>query len=396
MLDLLDRPRVLDFTSVVLGPYATQILGDLGADVIKIEPLAGDIFRAAGPGHSAEMGAGHLNLNRNKRSLAIDLRDPGARGAIDRLVAGADLVIHNMRPASAERLGIGFERLKTINPRIAYAFAAGFGSEGRDADEPAYDDVIQARSGLAAINADAGGEPRFLKTIAADKVAGLHLAIAALGALAKRDRTGEAVCVEAPMFESVVSFLFTEQLAGRTFDPPLGGAGYHRLMSPNRRPHRTKDGFIAIMPYSTRHWQRFFQLAGRPEMADDPRVTDAATRSRNVDALYAMIGEACPARTTAEWLEALAERDIPCAAVQSLDEVLEDPHLSSVAMFPSLEHPSEGAIRGVRSPFRTGEASTDALAPRLGEHSREVLREAGLSETEVDALVTNGVVGEPG
>ncbi|HEX9807036.1 MAG TPA: CoA transferase [Alteraurantiacibacter sp.] len=396
MLDLLGQPRVLDFTTVVLGPYASQILGDLGADVIKIEPLAGDIFRAAGPGHSAEMGAGYLNLNRNKRSLAIDMRVPEARAAIDRLVEGADLVIHNMRPASAERLGIGFERLKTINPRIAYVFAAGFGSEGRDADEPAYDDVIQARSGLAAINANAEGEPRFLKTIAADKVAGLHLAIAALGALAKRDRTGEAICVEAPMFESVVSFLFTEQLAGRTFEPPLGSTGYHRLMSPNRRPHATKDGFLAVMPYSTQHWQRFFELAGKPEMASDARVTDAATRSRNVDALYAMIGEAMPARTTAEWLAALGERDIPCAPVQSLDEVLEDPHLADVGMFPALTHPSEGAVHSVRSPFRAEVAGSDAHAPRLGEHSREVLLEAGLSEAEVDALVAKGVVGQAG
>lgn len=198
------------------------------------------------------------------------------------------------------------------------------------------------------------------------------------------------------MFEAVVSFLFTEQLAGRTFDPPLGSTGYHRLMSPNRRPHATKDGFLAVMPYSALHWQRFFELAGRPEMAGDPRVTDAATRSRNVDALYAMIGEAMPTRTTTEWLAALGERDIPCAPVQSLDEVLEDPHLTDVGMFPALNHPSEGPVRAVRSPFRAEQVGNDAQAPRLGQHSREVLLEAGLSEADVGALVANGVVREAG
>ena len=395
MLPLLNGVRVIDFTTVVLGPYAAQMLGDLGAEVIKVEPRAGDVFRAVRPGHHAEMGAGYLNLNRNKRSIAIDMRRPEGLAAIDRLVASADLVIHNMRAASAERLGIGFERLKGVNPRLAYCFTAGFGVGGRDADVPAYDDTIQARAGVAALNALASGEPRFLSTIVADKVGGLHLTVGALAALAARDRTGEATCVEAPMFESMVSFLMVEQLAGRTFVPPLGKTGYDRLLSPYRKPHRTADGFIGILPYNTQQWTRFLSLIGREDLAADPRVTDPVQRSRNIDMLYATIEGALPARTTSEWLALLGERDIPCAPVNSLDDVLEDPHLADVQLFREIEHPSEGRLVSVRSPFQGGAALDDAPAPMLGADSRALLVELGYSTDEVDALVAAGVLGEP-
>ncbi len=395
MLSLLTGVRVLDFTTVVLGPYAGQMLGDLGADVIKIEPLAGDVFRAVRPGHHAEMGAGYLNLNRNKRSLAIDMRRPEGRTVIDRLVASADVVIHNMRAASADRLGIGFERLKGINPRIAYCFTAGFGVGGRDEDLPAYDDTIQARSGVAAINALATGEPRYLSTIVADKVGGLHLTVGALAALAARDRTGEATCVEAPMFESMVSFLMAEQLAGRTFVPPLGKTGYDRLLSPYRKPHRTADGFIGILPYNTQQWTRFLTLIGRDDLAADPRVTDPVERSRNIDMLYATIEAALPARTSNEWLALLGERDIPCAPVNSLEDVLDDPHLADVGMFVEMDHPTEGRVVNVRSPFRSGEVADDIPAPQLGGDTRTLLTELGYGAEDIEVLVSTGVVGTP-
>lgn len=395
MLTLLKGIRVLDFTTVVLGPYAGQMLGDLGADVIKIEPLAGDVFRAVRPGHHAEMGAGYLNLNRNKRSLAIDMRRPEGRAVIDRLVATADVVIHNMRAASAERLGVGFERLKGLNPRLAYCFAAGFGTGGRDEDTPAYDDTIQARSGVAALNALPSGEPRYLSTIVADKVGGLHLVVGTLAALAARDRTGEATCVEAPMFESMVSFLMAEQLAGRTFVPPLGRTGYDRLLSPYRKPHRTADGFIGLLPYNTQQWTRFLTLIGRDDLAADPRVTDPVQRSRNIDMLYAIIAEALPARTSSEWLALLDERDIPCAPVNSLEDILDDPHLADVGMFVEVDHPSEGRIVNVRSPFRSASMEDDVPAPMLGADSRALLTELGYRPEEVDTLLAAGVLGEP-
>lgn len=395
MLSLLKGVRVIDFTTVVLGPYAGQMLGDLGADVIKVEPLAGDVFRAVRPGHHAEMGAGYLNLNRNKRSIAIDMRSTDGRAVIDRLVASADVVIHNMRAASAERLGIGFARLKDVNPRIAYCFTAGFGVGGRDEDLPAYDDTIQARSGVAALNALPTGEPRYLSTIVADKVGGLHLTVGALAALAARDRTGEATCVEAPMFESMVSFLLAEQLAGRTFVPPLGRTGYDRLLSPYRKPHRTADGFIGLLPYNTQQWTRFLSLIGRDDLAADPRVTDPVQRSSNIDMLYATIEAALPARTSSEWLALLGERDIPCAPVNSLEAVLDDPHLADVGMFAQVEHPTEGTLLAVRSPFRSGEPTGDTPAPMLGADTRSLLVELGYAAGEIDALLSAGVVREP-
>jgi len=392
MLGLLKGVRVIDFTTVVLGPYATQTLGDLGAEVIKVESLSGDGFRAVRPGHHGEMGAGFLNLNRNKRSIAEDLRRPEGLALIDRLVATADLVVHNMRASSAERLGIGFTRLKGVNPTLAYCFTAGFGEGGRDSDEPAYDDTIQARSGLARLNATSGGDPRFVSTIVADKIGGLHLAIGALAALSARDRTGEAVCVEAPMFESMVSFLLVEQLAGRSFVPALGPTGYDRLLSPYRKPFATRDGFVAILPYTGAQWTRFLTLIDRPDLAEDPRVSDPVQRSQNIDMLYALIERAMPARSTDEWLALLSEQDIPCAPVNRVDDLLEDGHLCDVGMIRQVQHPSEGSLLSVRSPFRDGTDAPDQPAPRRGLDTWMLMREAGYLDAEIDALIANGTV----
>lgn len=392
MLGLLKGVRVIDFTTIVLGPYATQTLGDLGAEVIKVEPIGGDGFRAVRPGHHAEMGAGFLNLNRNKRSIAVDLRRPEGIALVDAMVAKADLVVHNMRAASAERLGIDFARLRTINPRLAYCYTAGFGEGGRDSDEPAYDDTIQARSGLAWLNANAAGEPRFVSTILADKIGGLHLAIGAIAALAARDRSGEAVCVEAPMFEAMASFLLIEQLAGRSFVPPLGSIGYDRLLSPYRKPFATRDGYVAILPYTGAQWTRFLELIDRADLAADPRVTDPVQRSRNIDMLYALVEQAMPARTTREWLTLLSAHDIPCAPVNRVEDLLEDGHLADVGMIRNVEHPSEGALLSVRSPFRAGTDQPDRPAPRNGHDTRALLRELGHDDVAIDALIAAGVI----
>jgi crotonobetainyl-CoA:carnitine CoA-transferase CaiB-like acyl-CoA transferase len=395
MLPLLSGTRVLDFTTIVLGPYATRALGDLGAEVIKVEPPQGDLFRTVRPGRSRAMGAGFIGFNRNKRSLALDLKHPQARPVLDRLVATADVVVHNMRPSAAESLGIGYARLAALKPSLVYAFAAGYDQGGPNAGEPAYDDVIQAASGVAALNANERGEPRYLSTIVCDKVGGLHLALAVTAALARRAGTGRGCCVEAPMFESTVSFLLSEQLGGETFVPALGPTGYDRLNAPNRKPFRTRDGYMCILPYNAAHWSAFLELVDRPGEARSPRVQDPVLRSQSVNDLYAIIAEVAPSRTTAEWLVALRERDIPCARVNGIGDLLQDPHLRATGFFREYEHPTEGRLRDARSPFRlheSGGEQDDQPAPSLGADGPELLVSLGYSREEIDHLHTAGVV----
>lgn len=394
MLPLLQGVRIIDFTSIVLGPYATQILGDFGADVIKVEAPDGDLFRSVRPGRSRRMGAGFLNCNRNKRSLAVDLKHDGASEVVAALVTSADVVVHNMRPRSAARLGLSYEKLSKINPRLVYAIAPGFDQRGRDADAPAYDDIIQALSGLAHLNANAQGEPRYLPTIVCDKVGGLHLALAVLAALAWRNRTGRSCCIEAPMFESMVSFLMAEQLGGATFEPPLGGTGYERLSSLNRKPFRSSDGYVSILPYTTDQWAAFLDLIGRPEEAHSPLIQDPLLRSQNVDALYATIAAVTPTRTTAQWLELLRSRDVPCARVNSIDELLKEPHLADVGFFRIMEHPTEGALRSPRSPFHMHGVpeQPDAPPPNVSADAQAILGEVGFTATRIEALGAAGAI----
>ncbi|MEP7244332.1 MAG: CoA transferase [Gammaproteobacteria bacterium] len=394
MFHLLKGLRIIDLTTVVLGPYATQILGDLGAEVIKIEPLEGDVFRAARPGRSAGLGAHYLNLNRNKASLAIDLRKPEGQAVLMQLVRTADVLVHNMRPASAAKLGFSYEQARACNDKLVYCFAPGFGQNGPQAAAPAYDDVIQAMSGVAALNANAEGVPRFLPTILCDKIGGLHLAIAVLGGVVQKQATGHGCQIEAPMFESMVSFLMAEQLSGETFVPALGGTGYERLLSPNRRPFRTGNGYLSILPYTTAHWTRFLALAGHTELADAEWVKNAVSRSQRINELYKIIADVAPSRSTEDWLQALRERDIPCARVNGIADLLHDEHLTAVDFFPRAEHPTQGSMRSVRSPFRVqgDEPSPDHPAPELGENSAAILQGAGLDAERIAALVASGVI----
>jgi crotonobetainyl-CoA:carnitine CoA-transferase CaiB-like acyl-CoA transferase len=394
VLPLLQGTRILDFTTIVLGPYATQTLADLGADVIKIEPLQGDLFRTVRPGRSRTMGAGFMNFNRNKRSLAIDLKRPESRGVLEKLVLGADVVVHNMRPKAAAPLGLAYAQLAAIKPSLVYAFAAGYDQSGPSAAEPAYDDIVQAAAGVAALNANERQEPRYLSTILCDKVGGLHLAIAVAAGIAHRTRTGLGCCIEAPMFESTVSFLMTEQLGGASFVPPLGPTGYDRLSSPNRKPFRTRDGFIAVLPYNTTHWTAFLELIGRPEQAQSDTVQDPVVRSQNVDALYAVIAEVAPMHTSAAWLEMLRSRDIPCAMVNSVGDLLHDPHLVATNFFREFDHPTEGRMRDARSPFRLHGSSDapDRPAPRIGADTREILAGLGFDAAEIEQLASAAVI----
>lgn len=397
MFNLMQGITVIDLSTVVLGPFASQFLADYGANVIKVEPPDGDIFRAAAPARHRGMGAGYLNLNRNKRSLAIDLKQPEGQATLYELVRDADVLLHNMRPAAVKRLGLDYETLNDINPQLVYCAAIGFGSDGPYADRPAYDDIIQSMTGFASLAGDADGTPKLMPAVLADKICGLYTAIGILTGLVARERTGRGLSVEAPMFESLVSFVFAEHLSGHTFRPPLGSLRYDRLMSPHRKPYATADGYIAVLPYSTKHWARFLQLTKHPDLAHAEWVRDAAMRSERIDELYAIVAETMPRQTTARWLEELEKLDIPCGPVNTLEDLLEDPHLRAVDLFQQVDHPSEGAVNAIRQPlsFKGIEQAPDRMAPRLGENGRAVLEEYGLTPTQIQHLIDTGVITVP-
>jgi len=386
--------RVIDLTAVLLGPYATQTLGDLGAEVIKVEAPGGDITRHLGPVRHPGMGGIFLGTNRNKRSIVLDLKRASAQAVLRRLAEGADVLVHSIRPASAARLGIGHAALAAVNPRLVYCVACGFGEGGAYAGRPAYDDMIQGGSGVAALQGMALGEPRYAPTLIADKTVGLMVVNAILAALFARERTGRGQAVEVPMFETMVSYLLVEHLYASQFEPPLGPPGYTRILAPDRRPYPTRDGHICVLPYTDKNWADMFRLAGRADLAADPRFAKVANRSRHIAELYAVLATLFRERTSAEWLAALEAADIPCMPVMGPAELLADRHLAAVGMFETREHPSEGTIRNVRSPMRFSAtpASTRRLAPNLGEHGREILAEIGYGAGEIAALEAEGAV----
>ena len=380
--------KVLDLSSVVFGPLASQSLADYGADVIKVEPPEGDSTRHTGPSTEVGMSAVFLGSNRNKKSVVIDLKQPAGREALMALVADADVFMHSMRPQKLAALGIDPDTLTALFPRLVYAGLHGFTQGGPYAGRPAYDDVIQGMSGLSALMEQQGGEARYLPTIAADKTCALVAAQAILAALFQRERTGRGCFVEIPMFETMVAFNLVEHLYGRHFEPPLGDAGYPRVLAPWRRPWRTADGHICMMPYTTQHWQRFFTEVGEPALVADPRFADMAARTRHIGELLALAGGFVACGTTAHWLATCDRLEIPAAPIGRLDDLPDDPHLVATGFFAKLQDPRMGTLRfpgvpvkfdGVRPPVR--------MPPRLGEHTRESLAAAGWSDARIDSLM---------
>ena len=382
--------RILDLSTVLMGPYATQLLGDLGADIVKVEAPEGDILRRVGPGRSPGMGGMFLTGNRSKRSIVLDLKRPAGREALLRLAKHADVLLTNIRPAAMERLDLGYEAVAAANPAIVYVGLFGYGQDGPYAARPAYDDLIQGATGLPALAGVASGaEPRYAPVTLADRVVGLHASTAILAALLHRSRTGVGQRVE-----TMAGFMLGDHRSGLVFDPPLDEGGYARLLAPDRRPYETLDGHVCALIYTDGHWRRFFDLVGRPEMLVDPRFADHSARTRHIRAIYAEVADILRTRTTAEWLNLLEQADIPCSPLNGIADLLADPHLEQVGFFQMVDHPTEGRIRTLRIPpvWSASPPEPAFQAPNLGEHGRVLLTEAGCSGDEIAAWVEAGAL----
>jgi len=385
--------RVVDLTSALLGPLATQILGDMGADVIKVEPPEGDPIRALGPSRHPGMGAYFLNINRNKKSVALDLKRQAVREALLKLVEKADVFVHNMRLAAAERLGLDYRAVGERNPRIVYAAATGFRRDGVYRDRPSFDDVIQGESGLAALNGGVGGEPRYVPMAVSDKICGYVLASAIGMALFHRERTGKGQEVHVPMLETMLAFNLADHLWYGVLAEPEKGLGYPRMLTRHRRPFPTKDGQICILATTDAQSRHLFEAIDCPEFADDERFSTLAQRTANIGELYEIVIERMRRRTTAEWRERLDAFDVPNGIVTDLEGLFADPYLANTGFFERVEHPTEGRMLTTAVPVMfsgSPGASFRLPPPRLGEHTRSVLRELGYSDTEIDEIGCQG------
>ena len=385
---------MLDLTTVVMGPYATQILADFGADVIKVEPPDGDVMRYAWPFRNPGMGHIFLNANRNKRSIVLDLKKDAARAACLALARRADVLVYNIRPQAMARLRLGYDDVSAVNDRIIYVGCFGYSQRGPYAAKAAYDDLIQGAAGLPWLLQKQGAEtPRYAPIIVADRSVGQQVASAVSAALYRREKSGKGQRVDVPMFEHLLQIVLGEHLGGYTFEPQQGEAGYARMLAPDRRPYQTRDGYVCVLIYNDKQWRAFFDVIGQPEKFKDPRFSNQEARSKHYPEAYAFVAEELKKRSTGEWIEALERADIPVQRMNSIADIVADPHLAATGYFRSVEHPSEGRIRSMAVPSEWSESPPEYRrhAPRLGEHTREILGEAGYAASDIDALIASGV-----
>jgi crotonobetainyl-CoA:carnitine CoA-transferase CaiB-like acyl-CoA transferase len=378
-----------------MGPFATQILASLGADVIKVEPPEGDNMRHIGPMRNRGMGHLFLHANRGKRSIVLNLKAPGGLAALLTLAEQADVLISNVRPQAMERLGIGYDAVRKRNGRIIYVNCCGFDQTGPYAAKPAYDDLIQGAVGVPWLMERYGAKgPSYVPLTLADRVTGLHAVYATTAALFRRQTTGEGQSIVVPMFEVMTQFILADHSGGLAFEPPVGQSGYGRLLTPHRRPYETKDGSLCVLAYNDKHWRGLLAAIGEADgLAKDPRFITHQARAENIDFIYGRLAEIMRTKTTSEWTDLLDQVDVPNMPMNSVDTLMHDPHHAATGFFRSIDHPTEGKLKMPMSPTRWDGARPgehQVPAPMLGQHSREVLREAGLSDAQIDVMFADG------
>jgi crotonobetainyl-CoA:carnitine CoA-transferase CaiB-like acyl-CoA transferase len=385
--------KIVDLTSAVVGPYATQILADYGAEVVKLEEKSGDIIRwISGKSRTPGMSGKFMHMNRNKRSISLNLKAAAGREALLKLVAGADVFLHNMRPDAARRLGITFEALRAVNPKLVYCSVVGFGQGGRYRSDPAYDSILQGGTGLASLFAVHGGEPRYVPFVVVDRMAGLMVTHTLLAALFGRQRDGLAREIEIPMFESFATVVLSEHLYGKSFDPPIGTAGDARLLDANARPVKTRDGYVCITTNTDAQVLALFDAFGKPELKQDARFNTALARIEHIKEFFALRAQEVGRETTEHWLTAFREHDIPAMPCHTLESLLEDPHLGDVGLLTQMQHPTQGTITSIGVPTKmTGfEPSVRLPAPHVGQHTTEILAELGYGREEIERMLQSG------
>lgn len=370
--------RILDLTTVVMGPFATQILGDLGADIIKVEAPEGDSMRKVGPFVHPGMGPLYLQANRNKRSVVLNLKDAADKQTLLELVKKVDVLVYNIRPPAMRRLGLDYDTLAQLNPGLIMCGAFGFGEGGPYAGRPAYDDILQAASGISSVFQRVNGTPSYAPVNICDRTVGLYLAVTLTSALVHKQRTGEGQAIELPMFETMVQFVMGDHIGGEVFRPSQGPTGYKRLLSTRRGPYPTRDGHLCVVVYTDDHWRKFSAMIGVPDLvANDARFASLQERTIRSEEMGAFLAEKLPLKTTREWLQLFDEADIPASPVNSIDDLFEDAHLQAVGFWQEMEHPSEGKVRVARpvGTWSRTQPEVRRLAPRLGENTEEVLAE---------------------
>ena len=390
----LEGVRIIDASSILMVPYCTRLLADMGAEVIKVETLDGDNTRYIGPSINNGMAAVFLNINRNKKSICVDLKTPEGRLIIYKLIKTSDVFVSNIRKVALEKIKLTHSDFEKLNPKIITANAVGFSSEGPYAGLPAFDDTIQAISGMAAYQGAYSDQPSYTSGATADKVTGIMLGMSIIGALFNREKNGKGIELEVPMMETMVDFTLVEHLYGFNFIPPKAPPIYPRQSSPNRRPYKTKDGYVAVLPYSDEQWLRFFKLVGKEEILKDSKFSSLKSRNENIDLLYHMLSEELTKQDTNYWLKSLKQSDIPAAKVNFPEEIFEDEHLQETNFFRETQHPSEGKLLYPKFPveFKNTDNGETLHAPNLGENTKEILVGLGYSDFEIESLASKNII----